>query len=109
VNDVYLLLMTKTNIVITILIAVQLAQVLAGGSRVSFNVNKASAYLNAGNCYVNPGYTYSGSGNNLGVRYHSLPFGWKQYQDKLYIPNLLSQKGSWTFGAKASDGSDYTN
>jgi hypothetical protein len=85
--------MTKTNIVITILIAVQLAQVLAGGSGVSFNVNRASAYLNAGNCYVNPGYTYSGSANKLGLRYYSLPYGWRQYQDKVYIPNLLSQRG----------------
>ena len=108
----YNLLMNKANICITLLILLQITQVLTGGSGLGFNVKKASAYLNGGNCYVQPGYgCSSGSCNtkNIGVRYYNLPHGWKQYQDKLYIPNLLSQKGQWTFGAKASDGSDSTN
>lgn len=103
--------MYKLNIFIALLVALQVAQVLTTGSGLAFNVNKASAYLNAGNCYVNPGYTCSSACNtkNIGVRYYNLPYGWKQYQDKLYIPNLLSQKGEWTFGAKVSDGSESTN
>ena len=98
--------MTKVNIFITILIAIQLAQVFAGG-RVSFDINRSYAYLNAGNCYVYPGV--SSSSQRLGVRYYSLPYGWRQFQDKLVIPNLLSQRGDWSFGVKATDDTDSAN
>lgn len=100
--------MNKSNIFI-LLIALQLLQVFAGGSGLSFDVNRATAYMSAGNCYINPGLTVSGSSNNIGYRYYSLPYGWRQYENKLYIPNLLSTKGDWVFGAKAVSGDSSVN
>lgn len=100
--------MNKSNIFI-LLIALQLLQVFAGGSGLSFDVNRATAYMIAGNCYINPGLTVSGSSNNIGYRYYSLPYGWRQYENKLYIPNLLSTKGDWVFGAKAIAGDSSVN
>jgi hypothetical protein len=94
--------MIKKNLFVAILILLQLSQVYTGG-RVSFDINKSTAYLNAGNCYVRPGLTTSSNTQKIGVKFYNLPYGWKQYQDKLLIPNLLSQKGEWTFGAKAID------
>ena len=100
--------MNKSNIFI-LLIAVQLLQVFAGGSGLSFDVNRATAYMNAGNCFVYPGLSTSGSSNNIGYRYYSLPYGWRQYENKLYIPNLLSSRGDWVFGAKAVSGDSSVN
>jgi hypothetical protein len=98
--------MTKVNIFITILIAIQLAQVFATG-RVSFDINRSYAVLNAGNCYIYPGV--STSSQRYGIRYYSLPFGWRQFHDKFVIPNLLSQRGDWSFGVKATDDTEASN
>lgn len=46
--------MKISNLLVVLLIAGQLSQVM-GTSRLSFNVNKANAFLNAGDCYINPG------------------------------------------------------
>lgn len=102
--------MTKINIFVAFLIAALTIQVCAGGSKLSFDLNRSTAYLNAGSCYVHTwAGSDSGSNNNIGYRYYNLPYGWRQYENKVYIPNLMSQKGDWTFGVKTSDKTNSAN
>lgn len=95
--------MNKSLIVLTILLLTQTYLAEAGGSGFGFDVKRSAAYLNAGNCYLVPGIS-SSSSQGLGYQYYGLPYGWKQTNNYLYIPNLLSQKGDWTFGLRATQG-----
>lgn len=119
--------MSNSKIFIALLIAIQLAQVLSG-SGFYFDTSKARAYMAAGNCYLYPGlsnYGSSGSGSfssssgirsssslgstgsgSTGIRYYNLPSNWRQFEDKIVIPNLMSNRGSYNFGAKAIYGSN---
>ena len=89
-----------------ILLLTQAYLTQAGGSGFGFDVKRSAAYLNAGNCYLVPGVS-SSSSQGLGYQYYGLPYGWKQNNNYLYIPNLLSQKGDWTFGLRATQGSNF--
>lgn len=95
--------MNKSVIIFTFLLVTQLLQVYAGGG-LKFDVNKSYAYLNAGDCYLYPGV--SSSNNRIGYQYYDLPYGWRQHQGYVVVPNLLSQKGNWNFGLRASDAKD---
>lgn len=94
----------------TLLVLLIALQVFHTQSTYNFgwNVNKANAVLNAGDCYINPGITESGQ-SDVAVQYYDLPSGWRQYQDKLVVPKLLSQRGAFSFGAKAYSGKDSVN
>lgn len=73
-----------------------------------FDVNRANAVLNAGSCYLQPG-VYQSAKNDVAVRYYNLPYGWRQYQDRIVIPSVLGQKGNFNLGVKAISGSDSVN
>lgn len=94
--------MSKSLVLVTILVLIQVFLAQAGGSPgFRFDVARSSAYLNAGNCYLFPGVTLT-SFQGLGYQYYGLPYGWKQANNYLYIPNLFGQRGDWTFGVRAS-------
>lgn len=101
--------MSKLNIFVTVLVALQLCQVLGGGSGFGFDISRSRTYLNAGSCYVYPGVSTSGSSGSYGVKYYNLPHGWRQYEDKIVIPNVLSSKGEWSFGGRAVSGGNTVN
>lgn len=101
--------MTKLNIFVAVLVALQLFQVLGGGYGYGFDVSKSKTYLNAGSCFVYPGVSTSGYSGNYGVKYYNLPYGWKQFEDKVVIPNVLSSRGDWTFGGRAVFGGNAIN
>lgn len=95
--------MNKSLILIITLLFV--AQVFAGG-RLGLDLNRASAYLTGGDCYVNPGVVYAAP---VVTRYFGLPYGWNQYQEKVIIPNVVSQTGNWVVGLRITDGSESYN
>lgn len=88
--------------IITLLFVVQ---VFAGG-RLGLDLSRASAYLNGGDCYVNPGVAYAAP---VVTKYFGLPYGWNQHQEKIVIPNVVTQTGSWVVGLRLTDGSESYN
>lgn len=94
--------MSKLQILFVVILALAFMQGATSTSNFNFNVKKSYAYLNGGHCFVNPGVDLVTS-KKLGYQFYDLPYGWKQYNDLLVIPNVISTKGSWTFGCKAND------
>jgi hypothetical protein len=68
-------------------------------------MGRASAYLTGGDCYVNPGVETG----PVVTKYYGLPYGWNQVQERVVIPNVVSQSGNWIVGMRCTDGSDSYN
>lgn len=83
--------MFKINTLFALIAAILLVQIYTGGSGLSFDLRKSNAYLNSGNCYLTIGSSYSGG--RIGTRFYNHPFGWRQHRNRLYIPNVLRQRG----------------
>lgn len=98
--------MTKLNVIVTVIVALQLSMALAGGQQY-FSVGSSKSYMNAGNCYIEPGFI--GTGSNVGVKYYNLPYGWKQLAGAVMIPNALNTRGEYNFGGRVVSGSDSYN
>lgn len=103
--------MKISNLLLVLLIAGQVSQVMG---TFGFDVNRASAILNAGDCYISPGVSVGSSSSSsnkgqYGVTYYNLPYGWSQFKDRVVVPSLLSQKGDWVFGGKLTNNADSIN
>lgn len=108
--------MNKTSTFVFLLLAAQLFSAFgttfvtpSTSSSIFFDITLANVYQNAGNCYIFPGVGTVSSSARIGYRYYTLPIGWKQYQDKVYIPDALKLKGEYNFGLRVTDDVTYAN